>query len=89
MVQEQSKDWCCVLCGRLIKGMCENDEGYITCLNEDCIGEGEKQDTLQLLEQMFCEGEGILSKFSEVSTDTIEQWLEEKDIEGLILEVEQ
>lgn len=40
----KSMDWCCELCGRLIKGLCENTEGYITCLNRDCIGEGEKDD---------------------------------------------
>lgn len=34
---EQSKGWCCELCGRLIKGKCENNNGYVTCLNEDCM----------------------------------------------------
>jgi len=34
---EISKDWCCEKCGMLIKGICFNDNGYVThirpCIN--------------------------------------------------------
>ena len=33
----------------------------------------------QIIAQMFYEDEGILAKFTEVTENTIEQWLEEKD----------
>ena len=35
--------------------------------------------SLDVIEQMFCEEEGILSKFTEVTPDTIMEWLEEKE----------
>lgn len=41
-IREQSNGWCCELCGRLIKGVCDNDKGIITCLNENCIDEEEE-----------------------------------------------
>ena len=34
--------------------------------------------SIDLIEQMFCPEEGILAKFTEVSRNTIKQWLEEK-----------
>lgn len=34
---------CCVLCGRHLGGQnCDNENGIITCKNQDCIGEYEK-----------------------------------------------
>ena len=30
---EQSKGWCCELCGALIKGKCINEKGYVTHIN--------------------------------------------------------
>jgi len=40
---------CCELCGRHLGGeMCENTNGYITCKNEDCIGQGMKADLKKL-----------------------------------------
>jgi len=30
---EKSQDWCCVKCGGLIKGDCNNDNGVITHIN--------------------------------------------------------
>jgi len=33
---------------------------------------------LDILEQMFCEEEGVLAKFKDTSQLSIEQWLEEK-----------
>ena len=30
---EISKNWCCELCGGLIKGRCHNHNGYITHIN--------------------------------------------------------
>ena len=38
-------------------------------------------ETVYLLEQMFCEEEGILAKFNEVNITTIKVWLEEKGVE--------
>ena len=35
-MKEISQDWCCELCGKLIKGICENKNGYITHLNNNC-----------------------------------------------------
>ncbi len=32
----------------------------------------------ELLEQMFCSSEGVKAKYSEVNTNTIYQWLEDK-----------
>jgi hypothetical protein len=36
-MKEKSKGWCCELCGILIKGYCENNKGFVTCLNENCL----------------------------------------------------
>jgi len=36
--------------------------------------------TIAEIEQMFCEEEGILTKFTEVNQNTISQWLEEKGL---------
>lgn len=44
-----------------------NDKSNKVCLSLDVIN------------QMFCEEEGILSKFTEVTPDTIMEWLEEKE----------
>lgn len=38
--------------------------------------------TTGLIAQMFDEDEGILAKFTEVSEDTVEQWLWDRDIEA-------
>lgn len=40
----------------------------------------ERKVTIELsrIEQMFCDDEGILSKYTEVSEDTIAEWLAEK-----------
>ena len=35
---------------------------------------------LNILEQMFCEEEGILAKFTNTNKLSIEKWLEEKGI---------
>lgn len=43
-IKEQSKGWCCELCGSLIKGLCENTNGFITCPDEDCIGRAEREE---------------------------------------------
>ncbi len=32
----ESINWCCELCGCIIKGKCNNDNGYITHI-ENCI----------------------------------------------------
>lgn len=51
--------------------------------------------SVELLEQMFCEGEGILSKFSEVDENTIGEWIEEKrqymdtEAEDMITKIEE
>lgn len=34
---------------------------------------------LDLIEQMFCEDEGILAKFDKVDKETINLWLEDKE----------
>lgn len=39
----KSKGWCCELCGTLLKGMCDNNQGYVTCINKDCIGEEQRE----------------------------------------------
>ena len=40
---------CCELCGRHLYGeICENTNGYITCKDEDCIGQGMKADLKKL-----------------------------------------
>ena len=38
MVIEKSEGWCCELCGSLIKGLCNNDNGYVTHI-DSCITE--------------------------------------------------
>jgi len=51
MVTEKAKiGQCCELCGRHLGGeMCEITKGwYITCKNEDCIGQGIKADLRKL-----------------------------------------
>jgi len=40
---EESKGWCCELCGSLIKGLCNNDEGYVTHI-DSCIIEEDEDD---------------------------------------------
>lgn len=39
---EQSQNWCCELCGSLIKGMCNNQDGYVTHIGS-CIESEEKE----------------------------------------------
>lgn len=29
---EKSEMWCCEVCGKLIKGMCHNNQGYVKCI---------------------------------------------------------
>jgi hypothetical protein len=39
---EQSQNWCCELCGCMIKGLCNNDDGYITHIDSCCLSEEDK-----------------------------------------------
>lgn len=47
MTREKSQGWCCELCGILLTNKCDNTNGYVTCPDEDCITEGERQEEEQ------------------------------------------
>ena len=54
MTTKAKTGWCCELCGRHLGGeMCENNKGYITCKDENCIGRGIKADLKKNIKEII------------------------------------
>jgi hypothetical protein len=60
----------------------EKEEKRYWELNNKKLNNHQKK--LELLEQMFCKDEGVLSKYTEATTHTIKEWIKEKDIDNLL-----
>jgi len=43
----QSKGWSCERCGTMIKGKCNNDNGYVTHINQ-CLSYASKKELREL-----------------------------------------
>lgn len=40
---EQSQGWCCELCGCMINGLCNNDNGYVTHIDSCILNDDEEE----------------------------------------------
>ena len=79
---EKSENYCCELCGRLIKGYCENTNGFIKCLN--CLNcfEKKEKDYIKLLKEnikIFIDYAFLDEKEKISLNDTLNNWIKNVD----------